>query len=221
MEEALREALNEAPKTSKRPLESPGTVPNTKKPDNTDRPDICQAVSDQLKEIRMNSSNENHSYIANSINPNPGPRYLPASKCSYAGTWDRGTTDVINVQILSINGEDYKGSYKMPEAMYVWTNILHRERELLHGISFKNLPRRPLQIVYRLKNPLLIDDLFSRDDFSYNRGEQKPDGSYDIVCGRILGMRKRNPPPRLNQVPSTPLESTFTGANSIYKKNRS
>jgi len=115
---------------------------------------------------------------------------MPASKCSYAGMWDRGGTDIINVEILSINGEDFKGSFKRSEALYIWTEVLGQEAELLHCVSFKMLPRKPLQIDMRLKNQINIDDAFNRDDFSYIRGVQKPDGSYDIVCGRILGLKK-------------------------------
>jgi len=112
------------------------------------------------------------------------------SECSLAGTWNKGTTDVINLEILSFNGQDFKGTYKRPEALYIGTNVLGQDGGILHGISFKSIPRRPLQIVYRLKQQVNIDEIFSHDDFSYNRGEQKVDGLYNIVCGRILGLRK-------------------------------
>jgi len=86
---------------------------------------------------------------------------------------ERTTKDRIKDQRLSMSGQ-----------------TLGQEAEILHGISFKTLPRKPLQITLRLKAQINIDETFSRDDFSYNRGEQKADGSYDIICGRILGLRK-------------------------------
>jgi len=210
MEEAIKEALqnqSEPPKSSKRQLESAGSFPDTKKPDNTTRPEFERSISDQLKEIRMSCGNENISYIPNQTQTNTTAKHVPASECSYAGTWDKGVTDIINIQILTVNGEDFKGSFKRPEALYVWKNVLGKEEEIIHGISFKMIPRKPLQIVMRLKAKVNIDDYFQRDDFSYNRGEKKADGSFDIICGRILGLRK---PKNTN---SNPDRQTFTRVN--------
>jgi len=198
MEEALKEALGEKTqqKTNKRCLESPENS-TTKRHDVTDRPemDLSLNISQQLSEIRMNCGQEKQSYIPSETQPSQSqrPRYLTTSECSFAGTWNKGTTDVVNFEILTINGEDFKGSFKMPEALYIWSNILGKEREAIHGISFKSIPRKPLQIVFRLKEKINIDDMFPRDDFSYNRGAQKPDGSFDIICGRILGIKKQTP----------------------------
>jgi len=186
---------------SKRPLTSPEVVGASKKSDNTQRPENDEnqdSISEKLKAIRVASSMENHSYIPSSTTQTQGNRFQPTSEHSYTGTWDRGTTDVINVEKLSINGEDYKGSYKRQEALYVWSNILGQEQKLVHGISFKSIPRKNLQIVYRLKEKICLDTTFTRDDFSYNRGEKKPDGSDDIVCGRILGLRPKQNRPNTN-----------------------
>jgi len=192
---------NKTKKQSKRPLTSPEDTSAPKKADNSTKPDIGECISDRLKAIRVASSQENHSYIPSATTQTQGNRFKPASECSYTGTWNRGTTDVINVEILSLNGEDFKGSFKRPEALYIWTNVLQQEPGKVHGISFKSMPRKNLQMVFRLKEKICIDTTFTRDDFSYNRGEKKPDGSYDIVCGRILGLKNapvRNPPTERN-----------------------
>jgi len=67
---------------------------------------------------------------------------------------NRGTTDILNMEILSINGDEYKGSFKRPEALYIWTNVLNQDSKNVHGISFKSMPRRPLQLVFRLKQAI-------------------------------------------------------------------
>jgi len=175
---------------AKRPLASPEETGASKKQDYATKNDEI-SISENLKAIRVASSLETHSYIASASNQTQPIRFRPSSEHSFTGNWNRGTTDVINVEILSVNGEEYKGSFKRPEALYIWTNVLGQDKTLVHGISFKSIPRRSLQIVFRLKNEISIDSTFSRDDFSYNRGEKKPDGSYDIVCRRILGMKTR------------------------------
>jgi len=172
----------------KRPLNSPNDPREHKKSNNNAE----ESISEKLQAIRVSCSMETHSYVPNNETQQQGPRYKPGSEASFAGTWNRGTTDVINMEIISFNGEDFKGSFKRPEARNIWTNVLGQNKEMLHGISFKMIPRKHLQLVFRLKDKVQIDDVFSRDDFSYNRGEKKPDGSFDIVCGRILGLRKKN-----------------------------
>ena len=41
----------------------------------------------------------------------------------------------------------------------------------------------------KLKEKVQIDDMIPRPDFSYNRGKPKEDGSFDIITGRVLGLR--------------------------------
>jgi len=191
---------NRSKNASKRPLTSPEDLRIPKKPDNKTNPmaeEFPGSLSERLKAIRVASSQEAHSYIPTATTQTQGNRFRTASEHSFTGTWNKGTTDVINIEMLSINGEDFKGSFKRPEALYIWTNILNQDQTMVHGISFKTLPGRNFQIVYRLKTQISVDQTFQRDDFSYNRGEKKPDGSYDIVCGRILGLKpKPNQPPR-------------------------
>jgi len=180
-------------------------------------------ISENLKAIRVSSSQESNSYVPVTTTPQQnGPRYRAASEFSWNGTWNKGTTDTVNIEILSFNGDDFKGSYKRPEAVYIWANVLGQDQGLLHGISFKAIPRRNFQIVYRLKEKICIDTAFSRDDFSYNRGERKPDGSYDIICGRIMGMRTRAPttyqprPPR----PQAPTRVNLYGCDFDLSKEQ-
>jgi len=92
---------------SKRPLTSPEDVSLSKKLDKSKTDDMSQdQISEKLKAIRVASSLENHSYIASaSTQTNQGTRFRPASEHSFTGTWNKGTTDVINIEILSINGE--------------------------------------------------------------------------------------------------------------------
>jgi len=119
------EKMSEKTKNSKRQLESPGTQSENKKPDQSERPEL--SISDRLKAIRMESGHENVSYIPELSQQAQGPRYKPASEFSYAGTWDKGNTDIVNLEILTINGEEFKGSYKRPEALYIWTNVLSQD----------------------------------------------------------------------------------------------
>lgn len=185
---------------NKRPLMSPDDPRDPKKTNQSQRPDKFERsqleISSKLQQIRVTCGLESQTYIPNSTQPNTGPRYKPASECSYAGTWNKGLTNVINIEIISFNGEEFRGSYKQPEALYIWKNILGKDADALHGISFKKIPRKHFQIVYILKEEKNIDDMFQRDDFSYNRGERKPDGSYDIICGRIMGLKPttKSPP---------------------------
>jgi len=204
--------------SAKRPLNSPDDTRDPKKVNQQTQ----DSISDQLKAIRVSCSQENSSYIpSNQQEQQAGPRYRPTSEFSFGGNWDRGTTDVINIEILSINGEDFKGSYKRPEALYIWSNVLGMSNSQVHGISFKSMPRKNLQIVYRLKESISIDTAFERDDFSYNRGEKRPDGSYDIVCGRIMVIRKKNPRPEpVTSRPERPTRVNLYGCEFDLKKEQ-
>ena len=93
--------------------------------------------------------------------------------------------DVITVDILTVNGEDYKGTVKPREARdAVYQIALGLERENLHGLDmeFRGHP----VISFRLKTQINVDLWFKSDIFGYTRGT----GENEVrVEGKIRGVR--------------------------------
>ena len=90
--------------------------------------------------------------------------YRKKDKSLADGAW----RDVITVDILQVNGEDYKGTVKPREALEaVYKTPLHQNVDNLHGvkIEFRGHP----VINFRLKTHINIDYEFKNGSFSYTR----------------------------------------------------
>ena len=106
---------------------------------------------------------------------------------SYMRPKDEGPwRNVVTVEILWINGEDYKGTVRPREAkVAVYETALGLDLNNLHGIDieFRGHP----VISYRLKTQINVDEKFGLTDrFCYNRivGEKT-----DKIEGKIRGVR--------------------------------
>ena len=125
---------------------------------------------------------------------------------SFEGTWEKGRTNSILVEILGLNGSPFRGSFNRSDGLFVYDEVLKLSDELLHGVSV-TFKRNPM-IRFKLTDMINIDDLGEREDFSYNWGKPKADGSYDIINGRILGIRKRGA--SLNPSTFDPIDQPLT-----------
>ena len=90
--------------------------------------------------------------------------YRKKDKSLADGAW----RDISTVDILQVNGEDYKGTVKPREALEaVFKTALHQNVDNLHGvkIEFRGHP----VINFRLKTHINIDYEFKNGSFSYTR----------------------------------------------------
>lgn len=190
------------------PLESANKIPTL----DDDIPDnIRNDISEQMVRI---SALGNETYIPNAP-VNARPTYQAASEVSFGSSWNKGLTDIIQLEFCSINGQQLQASVARPEVFYVWSNVLKLDTNLIFGVSFKKPINKNLIASIKLKNKVQIDDLIMRPDFSYNKGKQREDGSFDIITGRVLGLKTLRPPPmRHHQQP----KPDFTRVN-VYGLN--
>lgn len=190
------------------PLASRSKEPNL---DDEDIPDsVRDEVSRQLENIRALNST---SYIPNVTQPTGRPVFRATSEASFGSSWDKGRTNLVQIEFLSFNGQNFNITLTRSEILYVWSDILGVDKNMVYGVSMKKPPNKGLIASLKLKQEVQIDSLFQRADFSYNRGERKEDGSFDIITGRILGLR--NPPPSKRDGQQEPQTPGFTRVN-IY-----
>ena len=93
--------------------------------------------------------------------------------------------DVITVDILTVNDQDYKGTVRPREALEaIYKTALNQNIDNLHGIKieFRGHP----VINFRLKTEINIDQVFGSENFSYNR---ITGSAVDRIAGKIRGVR--------------------------------
>ena len=121
---------------------------------------------------------------------------------SYAGSWDKGTTNMINVEITGLNGQPFKGTFNRSDGFELFEKALKLELDKLWGLSiwYQGTPR----VRYKLKETIHLESAFPRDDFMY---EREKDNQRDFINGRILGYRKP-PEQRTDQSQFNPIGNT-------------
>ena len=103
------------------PLQSAPKEPNMDIED--DIPDsIRDEISDQLERIRSLNVN-NESNVPNGPRLNTRPSYRTASEASFGSSWDKGLTDVVQIELLTLNGQAFNVSIARPEIVYIWNDI--------------------------------------------------------------------------------------------------
>ena len=62
---------------------------------------------------------------------------------SYAGSWDKGTTNMINVEITGLNGQPFKGTFNRSDGFELFEKALKLELDKLWGLSiwYQGTPR--------------------------------------------------------------------------------
>lgn len=224
MAESFASALTKGKRKTSSPLANNSKTPNlnsstreptttpddlTNVPENND-PDI-QNQLEQLTSMAISSDTYIPSNGSNQQQTRTRPTYKAASEASFSGTWSRGNTDLVQIEILGLNGQSFAGSLDRKEAIHIWCSVLGLEKSLIVGVSFKKQIKRNLILNVKLNKRINIDSDIARPDFSYNRGAPKEDGSFDILNGRVLGVRRIGGPPQQDQRQNSP----FTRVN-IY-----
>ena len=108
--------------------------------------------------------------------------YRKREKTLADGPW----RDVITVDILQINGQEFKGTVRPREALdAIYKTALHQNVDNLHGvkIEFRGHP----VISFRLKTEINIDLEFRTEHFSYTK---EVGGVVDRVVGKVRGVRE-------------------------------
>ena len=101
-----------------------------------------------------------------------------------SGPW----RDVVMVDVLTANGQNFKGTIKHKEATKdIYQKALGLDRENLHGleIEFRGHP----VISFRLRSQINIDTAFTTDGFSFTRtmGEEEV-----VIEGKVRGVRDKS-----------------------------
>ena len=108
--------------------------------------------------------------------------------------------DRLTIDILKIDGEDFKGTISPLEAKnLIYQDTLGLQRSLLHGlnISFQGHP----VITFRLRDQINVDTAFESKDFVFERDSGT---GRSILEGKIRGLRINNQTDKLkSQFPMT------------------
>jgi len=90
--------------------------------------------------------------------------------------------ELITVEINKCNGSLFEGIISKEERKKFWIE-LGRPIEELRQIAFKKQTGRPSQIIYKLKKPAPITDLFKKDQFDIERpnGTGKGIDTFDVT----------------------------------------
>ena len=113
-----------------------------------------------------------------------GKRKADAPYVTSSGPW----RDVVMVDVLTANGQEFKGTIKHKEATKdIYQKALGLDRENLHGlkIEFRGHP----VISFRLRSQINIDTAFTTDGFSFTRkmGEEEI-----VIEGKVRGVRDKS-----------------------------
>ena len=177
---------------SKRKDISPITSPDFKQKEKVQRSDSSMMDIDNAHPVITEADNsgqsnpQSNSSSETVIEPmQKGRTTYAESVHSYAGSWDKGTTNMINVEITGLNGQAFKGTFNRSDGFELFEKALKLELDKLWGLSiwYQGTPR----VRYKLKESIHLESTFPRDDFMYERAK---DNLTDFINGRILGYRK-------------------------------
>ena len=147
---------------------------------------IQESVNSLASRDRRDSTVSNESNVSRlSINRRELDRNLafePEGPSGPVGPWK----DRIVVDILSVGGEDFKGTLNRKEAkLLIYKKCIGLSLDMLHGIEveWKGHP----VVTFKLEEKLNVDEYFSSDIIEYEK--KSLNGDITIVKGKIRGLR--------------------------------
>jgi hypothetical protein len=147
---------------------------------------IQESVNSLVSRDRRDSTVSNESNVSRlSINRRELDRNLafePEGPSGPVGPWK----DRIVVDILSVGGEDFKGTLNRKEAkLLIYKKCIGLSLDMLHGIEveWKGHP----VVTFKLEEKLNVDEYFSSDIIEYEK--KSLNGDITIVKGKIRGLR--------------------------------
>ena len=175
---------------------SPITSPEFKQKEKSARSQspLTKINSSELDTTTMSDSGEKEMVESQSSNDisrqildqtQKGKATYAESVHSHAGSWDKGTTNMVNVEIIGLNGNAFKGTFNRSDGFELYEAALKLDLDKLWGLSiwYQGSPR----VRFKLKEAIHLESTFQKEDFMY---ERKRDNQTDFINGRIIGFKK-------------------------------
>ena len=138
----------------------------------------------------MEIGDQDSNTIRDEVNPIPAPRQLGSKSLFITPRSEGGLRDVINVECLKINGEDFKGAITYTEAnIKIYQQKLGLRPENLHSV---NMSFNKYRIVsFKLREQINIDEMADREEFTLKRSYmQGTEIKTDVISCKITQIRK-------------------------------
>jgi len=101
----------------------------------------------------------------------------------------------IIVEAYGINDQEFFGSLRDEELMYIWQKIFNKSTDDIFGMKTKRLMARHFRAIFVLNGNISLSDFYSKSNFVYRR--RRPDASsdddYDNIHCRLIGFDRVRP----------------------------
>jgi len=98
---------------------------------------------------------------------------------------------VVNIELVSINGNPFFGQISDQELLYIWTEVFLRKKEELFGVASTKSLTRLVRGKFKLNVPTKFSDIIKAEHFSYEKTLK--DGKVEKIEGAVLGFNKVKP----------------------------
>ena len=98
---------------------------------------------------------------------------------------------IVRIELETINEKPFFGQASDEELLYIWVQVFKRKKSELFGTTSSKSLTRNVRAIYKLNEPIRLEDLSESATFSYEK--YLDDGGLEVITGKILGYGAQKP----------------------------